>query len=546
MPASSSVRAPAGLVMLVMAPKGSSRSRGGKAQGPTGTAYCAACGLEWPCQSALRLERARDELQPSRNAHRPNMKIAKTQPLDRMCASSVGSSHHQGTLQRGKRVMGSMQRRLRTPRVARIIAAVAATLAVVSSGLGVPASAADSRDPDTSHQVILRNQDHLIRVTDEIDRVTDRYGTGTAAPIDGAESRFTAVVIDPVENLIDLYWSGDIPPTVQEILSRYPEVHVRTHRTRYSLNELTAAQLRVVAAAEAGALATSGIDVRVVAAASTWDGLEVVVASRADARAVGTGDQESARTLSEVSGVQVAINASQSAVPVSAASRQADVSPWYGGAAIHLSGTVCTSGFGVTKDSTKEKYIITAQHCLPAGSSGTVKTPTGATLGSWSSSPARNAPSLDATLVRPASQSVSNRIYTGAYNSSTSGALAGAATTVLGSYVCTSGAKSGEHCLLKVTGKNVYALSPMGVTFGTHAVASTQVAGVAAAAQGDSGGPVYRSMSGEKYGVGIINSISGLYSCSGSWLKGGTGNCGSSVIFASLPTILKHFSVRLG
>jgi hypothetical protein len=126
--------------------------------------------------------------------------------------------------------------------------------------------------------------------------------------------------------------------------------------------------------------------------------------------------------------------------------RRADISPFWGGAAIQSGGATCSTGFAVRKPS-GARFITTAAHCYSVGS--TVRTPAGTfvgtvaqrgTIGSiffWNN--------RDVELI--GGSSYAGRVYTGGVFSSTSKAVVGSGNPVAGfTGYCTSGQTSGEQC----------------------------------------------------------------------------------------------------
>ena len=82
--------------------------------------------------------------------------------------------------------------------------------------------------------------------------------------------------------------------------------------------------------------------------------------------------------------------------------------------------------------------------------------------------------------------------------------------------MCYSGSYSGTVCNNYVDNTNVTACYGAPYPCYNGLVATYQTTGVAAAGQGDSGGPVYGTINGQPYAVGIISGIyEPLSTCSG-------------------------------
>jgi len=131
----------------------------------------------------------------------------------------------------------------------------------------------------------------------------------------------------------------------------------------------------------------------------------------------------------------------------------------------------------------------------------------------------------------PGTNSFYPYIFTGSYtDTATISAVVDETIPVVGDKLCYSGAFSGRVCSNTVvtTGNLVcYSVSMCyaGETF-THQDANTEALG-----NGDSGGPVYASVSGQVYAAGTINGeIGGSSTCTGE--PGGNGrSCSPSGIF---------------
>ena len=173
-------------------------------------------------------------------------------------------------------------------------------------------------------------------------------------------------------------------------------------------------------------------------------------------------------------------------------SRWGDEEPFYGGAAIDRfdwwdqNYDYCTTGFAVTTSSGAEG-LLTALHC---GYGNSYYTPEGDLYVGTVSDPA--VCTLDAaTLV---GQDYSPRVYAGPWTGSNSLGVVGMVIPAVNQYVYMSGSQSGEH-LTRVdstfrytAGCNPWAVGPGFWTTDPYGKGST--------GDGDSGGPVYRYVSG--------------------------------------------------
>jgi hypothetical protein len=161
--------------------------------------------------------------------------------------------------------------------------------------------------------------------------------------------------------------------------------------------------------------------------------------------------------------------------------RQNDISPYWGGARWdNLStGSYCSTGFGVNFFGSQ--MMLSAGHCGANGNVARIGAP-----GQPLTTLTLDVNPRDTLMInRPAGRSIAGRIYSGGIYSMTSYRVVGGAPDYVGNYVCTGGARTGEHCNARVTAVNV---SVLGITPLTFAVAGVNTC---IAAPGDSGGPVY-------------------------------------------------------
>jgi hypothetical protein len=114
----------------------------------------------------------------------------------------------------------------------------------------------------------------------------------------------------------------------------------------------------------------------------------------------------------------------------------------------------------------------------------------------------------------------------------------------IGGYVCTSGGNSGVHCNLKVTGLATWTKDPSGGPL-TVRIAQQQTPGAIAAAQGDSGGPVF-TLSGANaatvLAAGMIQAISGTSPCGTLHVQAA---CSSTVLYTTESEVLASLGASL-
>ncbi|QNE15149.1 hypothetical protein [Pseudarthrobacter sp. NBSH8] len=179
---------------------------------------------------------------------------------------------------------------------------------------------------------------------------------------------------------------------------------------------------------------------------------------------------------------------------------------------------ICTTGFGVgfMNGSTLETRNLTADHCGPTGSTGSIWR-----TGMSSTSPmlglfvATNSGGSDLKLIQPpappagAPVHFGGVIYHGDRYSNLGMGIKGAVPPILNDYWCTSGSRSGMVCINKVTSINAsvcYGGLGIGPCYSQLAF-SVQQDGISAAGNGDSGGPVVAQRKGYAYAAGIISGM---------------------------------------
>ena len=168
-----------------------------------------------------------------------------------------------------------------------------------------------------------------------------------------------------------------------------------------------------------------------------------------------------------------------------ASSRTNDTSPFFGGNAITDNIENCTSWFSTKSNTSSTQYQFTALHC---GGNKTWGVVNGGTFGTTSSS--KWSGSVDAQSFKKSGIASVWSDPTGS-----SRPVNGISTTnTVGGLVCTDGVVDKEVCSVKITASGV------SVTYESHTVTDTvrahQTAGHNAFSGGDSGGPVYTTLSG--------------------------------------------------
>lgn len=203
--------------------------------------------------------------------------------------------------------------------------------------------------------------------------------------------------------------------------------------------------------------------------------------------------------------------------PLAATTRDGDAPAFWGGAYFTTStGKACTTGFAWTAG---VSAMLTAAHCISTG--GTVSYPSYANVGTvasgseenWSDSngteyyTGQNVYRGDIALIRYSSYSSAASIYSGAPHTSTSSAVKSMASrwSQVGDAACVNGVVTGEWCgMVTATGGNAWYIVN-GINVWARHVNQAEAVGNTCPTHGDSGAPVYRTVSGGVAAVGVLS-----------------------------------------
>jgi hypothetical protein len=280
-----------------------------------------------------------------------------------------------------------------------------------------------------------------------------------------------SVVVVPRRAQLRVYWHGVVPARVRELAGRLG-VHVRFAAAAFTLDYLVDQERRL-----------GGYPGLVqVAPRPDGSGLKVTLAPGNPAR-----DRAS---LLAASRVPLTITTGTRAEAMF--SRQADISPYWGGSAYlnNQTGGQCTNGFALNK--VPAVYEISAAHCGSNPNTVTIPgqvNPTGVVV---TQDTCRDINQINYR----AGGTVAGSIFNGGPNSGVGVPVAGAVSDFVGDLVATGGATTGEHLNATVVavdlfsaigGINCKAVGPL-----TEAVLTDKCL----VAPGDSGGPVYSYTTG--------------------------------------------------
>ncbi len=340
----------------------------------------------------------------------------------------------------------------RKPTMRAAAAALACTLALTMTN-AAPAAAQSTVDraPDgfATWTELLTVQDRLVAVAEKV----------RAAGTDG----FAGFELRLELRELRVYWKGTPPPGVSAAVGG--QAGVRLLPAAFSEKELVA-------------LAATVHGPGVVATGPLPDGSGISVS------VTGAAVPEAAVTLARAAGARVVVEPHTQA-PKPFYHRQDDKAPYYGGAMYHHPvgpyTAYCSTGFAVKVG--KVSKILSAAHCGVDGE--TLKDGGGQVMGTFEGDNNTN----DIILIdAPAA----GKVFVGPHTSGVSEKIIGALGPMVGLWVCTSGANSGDHCNVKVTHTNQSAVFQTGE--GTFTISplvrAEEYDHEIAAAQGDSGGPV--------------------------------------------------------
>jgi hypothetical protein len=384
----------------------------------------------------------------------------------------------------------------------------------------------------------LANQ---IAIEPWMDAMTDMFGPFTRE--DGSEewaSGYAEMYSHPAAKSVDIYWAGEIPRLLDEMLDRVPDgFNAQVVKADFDMNALSAAASRVVQTSLADPSATAGVISRV-APAEDRSGLNVFMSNESTSKFEPSNVERMIAIVERLSDLPV-VDVFWEDPVTPTGSRNDDASPWRGGALTAYQNWYCTTGVGVTRDDTGDEFLLTARHCAlnpgmtDYGSADSVVDFAGDALGEWRSGWGK--PTTDTIRVRPYSANVQSRIYVGAPGSTATLPVHGTNGSIQGNFVCQSGANTGQRCDLEIEipGQAVPVLGTalVGARF------AHRVSGVTQAVKGgDSGGPVYALTSGGEAQIkGIISAGRGDTECYNQLHPVG-GDCHATLVYVQLNSAL--------
>ena len=391
----------------------------------------------------------------------------------------------------------------------------------------VELTAADTNkeETDTAVPFGFSSWDALAEAQEQLDSTADEI---VGASESSGSTGYGSVVVSVGEGSLTLYWKGDLPLKVREVMAAAGSV-VRIRPAQYSLVELQEQMSSLT-----GQAASAGIRLTSVGPTPASDGLDATV----------DGDVGAARKAL-VSAVPLEITPGEPVEEL--ASRDHDIAPFWGGASYTTWTGRCSDAFAIYLPGypvDAPRALLTADHCRSKVDDYVHIGDTAVANGYL----AGFEPSLDAAYIQVmAGAKAAPYMYRGGVDSLANSAMKGILGSYVGDWLWTGGAATGEHLTIQVLGVER--------TYGSkiHMVRAQRMKNTVsgyvpdldtvAAGHGDSGGPTFMPVVGgtKVMAKGIISMGGGsTFSCP----QFGT-TCASGVIYEPIGYILKTMPAAL-
>lgn len=339
----------------------------------------------------------------------------------------------------------------------------------------------------------------------------------------GARTGLAGIRVDEDRRAVTVHWKGTAPADVRTYADSKPlGVSVQlVEGARYSRVEGMEAAQRLVKSAFA-----RQVDLQSVAVNPDGSGIRArvpgVMMSATDSRVAET-----------VARTPVAFEVRD---PYEKASRINDAPPWKGGIRTVQNGSACSTAFSVLVGTAGR--LLSANHCDESANAA-VRDGAGQTIAPGGASVAGIA-SIDSQLIDPSSSpATTGRVYTGGYSSNTTAAVKGWARNYVGQTVCASGASSGQRC-----GKVTDDTTSLPWTEGNFYIEAKASGSAHYIAGGDSGGPVFATVTGGVQARGVILAGSTVVGCTG--LNPDVNpRCYNYMVYAPISVVLDTWGVSL-
>jgi hypothetical protein len=351
------------------------------------------------------------------------------------------------------------------------------------------------------------------------DRIRDLAGDG---------SGLAGIVAAPEARRLTVYWKDEPPRNVTALVDDIRrELPVDVRSARYSATELS----------EVSQLVATMPGVATVAGNVDGSGVTATVEGDVDVASWG---------------VSVPVTLKQGTRPFpTTCSRQADCSPWWGGATYWSSTGICNMGFPIKVTvpiiGATVRVMVSAAHCATAVGEG-IATPNGAAIGSVLSIDKNR----DTMLIGPPpATAFQGVIYSGPTNaiSGYHRRVKAAVGSSVGNWVCASASGTGEHCGMTVVAVNLwFASTDGGPPYGPFVQADHNSGGVATGTS-DSGGPVHFGLwyiiAGNYHATDAVGTMSFGQNVVPCPTGAPATKCGSTLLYADIKSTLAYYGASI-
>lgn len=318
-----------------------------------------------------------------------------------------------------------------------------------------------------------------------------RKGTGAGSLAD--DRGFVGQTTNYDDRSIAVVWAGPVPADVITYAASKPLGVTITFSEVQGASRAEADNARdaLLESPLAGELGVTAVDV-------PPDGSGLVIGLRRSAT-LSSAEEESLRALTAPVATSVRYGVAEAR---GYATRNADAAPWKGAGRLWIaSGSIyvgCSAGFAVIVGGTGR--LLSARHCNVSGTEP-INNGTHQPIAPGGPGGVKLAKGIDSMLIDPtASPATSAQIYRGGWTSGTLSTVKNWATNWVGDPVCSSGAFYGERC------GTVYNDNATNLLDGAYVpvIRVASPAGTFMGGEGDSGGPMFKTVTGGVQARGIL------------------------------------------
>jgi hypothetical protein len=401
-------------------------------------------------------------------------------------------------------------------------------------------STAGGQPLDDAASSLMLAQVPLDKAADRIERAAAGSDGGTG--LGGFE-------VSAASRVLTVYWKGTVPTGVADVVTelRGSGVDVAVKSAPFTQRELRDRAKQILS--QRGMYQSRGFEIDSVAIRTDAGGLDVGGGmSAAAARTTEDGGRLPALDGTDAGRrIPAWMGGSMRPVPYS---RLSDGAPHSAGARIVSNQASCTTGFPISLNADQRTFILTAGHCgtgiwsaFNAGEAGgNANTGSPFVFGSVRGI----IRGLDVEFIR--SNAVAGTTYDGGVATGTDlkRPIAGASANRPGDLVCISGAWTGAHCGLRVSGEAVFPVNGSAVPMWTACRMVNGACGGVAAGAGDSGGPIFSvaTADGQVFARGSESlGLGQPFTCSNN--NGESTTCANQIAFVDVNRILAAVDARV-